>query len=651
MRRISSLTLFCLGGSFLSAALVHCVGAEPAIPDLGDGGLDATTSTDARVPDSTLSGDSRGTRDTTAPRDARSDRGEGHEDQVAPEDGQEPKDVDEDGDSSCASGIGCTPSECQTGMTVCTSTGSMCSPTGILLNGTACDAGAVCDKGKCAPCATGADCADAGSCQLATIACSTGVPVCTPGGNAGNGSSCGTNLYCSDGVCGACMSGADCVPSSNPCHTGTASCGDAGIVCTDTGNKANDGTSCGTNKVCSGGVCMACTAGASCNLDGNPCQVGTSSCTTGTLECENVSTLDSGASCGQGMVCNAAGNCIGCASGASCDGGNNMCLVGTTSCTLGTSQCTNVMPASPGNSCGAGMVCNAAGSCVACASGSCDGGNNMCLVGTLSCTSGMSQCTNVTPANPGNSCGTGMVCNAAGSCISCVETMACTAAGNTCQAGTLSCTSGTPECTNLSPVTNGMSCTGGNCCGGTCTDTTNDNAACGTSCKVCPAGSTCTNSVCNVTVGFSTEFSPCGSSVGSLAANELYAQQISLSSSITLTAFGQFGNAPTSGVQSIMALYNAGTSGPTTPVAYSGSVTILAGNNELPVSPSVAVSAGTYWIVGEYSAIASICTDNGSSNLVDLVSVSLYGSLPNPFGTPTKLQNTVDLNYYLIGTE
>jgi hypothetical protein len=50
-----------------------------------------------------------------------------------------------------------------------------------------------------------------------------------------------------------------------------------------------------------------------------------------------------------------------------------------------------------------------------------------------------------------------------------------------------------------------------------------------------------------------------------------------------------------------------------------------------------------------------ICTDNVTTNLVDLVTPNLYGFLPDPFagadgGAPRQLE-TVDINYYVIGTE
>jgi hypothetical protein len=270
----------------------------------------------------------------------------------------------------------------------------------------------------------------------------------------------------------------------------------------------------------------------------------------------------------------------------------------------------------------------------------CTPDGDVCRTGILSCSTGVATCMSTGDAADGTYCAAGICC--LGACAAC-ETPA--NAASTCSGGTCSST-----------------CNAGfTLCGNACVDSTTDSGACGPSCLVCPAGSTCVDSQCTgvvntVRYGNSTEFSPCGILAGSLAASALYGQKVTIARDIMLTAFGVFGNQPAIGVHSSMALYgNSANGAPSGPVAFTGSLPIGAGDNELPVSPPVPVTAGTYWVVGQYDAVASICTDNVTTNLVDLVTPNLYGFLPNPFaetdgGAPRQLE-TVDINYYVIGTE
>jgi hypothetical protein len=192
-------------------------------------------------------------------------------------------------------------------------------------------------------------------------------------------------------------------------------------------------------------------------------------------------------------------------------------------------------------------------------------------------------------------------------------------------------------------------------------DATTGDAAEVTECPACPAGSTCDASQCmdaatTVRYGHSSEYSPCGIIAGNLAANILYAQPLIIPAAMKLTAFGVFGNQPVAAVNGIMALYADGNGAPSAPVAFSDNTAIVAGNNALAVTPPMAVSAGSYWIAGEFDADASICSDNAATNQIDFVSVFPYGLTPNPFrdtdgGAPHQLTQTIDLNFYVIGTQ
>jgi hypothetical protein len=124
---------------------------------------------------------------------------------------------------------------------------------------------------------------------------------------------------------------------------------------------------------------------------------------------------------------------------------------------------------------------------------------------------------------------------------------------------------------------------------------------------------------------------------------------VSLTSSVTVTGLGVFGNSPTSGLHSIMALYSNVNGAPSALIASTGSTSIGAGNNVLPVSPPVLVPEGSYWIAAEYSAAASDCTDAATTNVIALTFTS-FGTLPSPFGAPETV-DSVDLNYYVVGAE
>src|SRR5438477_6579261 len=93
-----------------------------------------------------------------------------------------------------------------------------------------------------------------------------------------------------------------------------------------------------------------------------------------------------GTSCGTNQVCNTAGQCAACTAGQACTTNPNAaCLNGVTSCATGVQTCVDGMPKGPGTSCGASMVCDGSGKCVACSAGSACGGNpSVCKNGVTS---------------------------------------------------------------------------------------------------------------------------------------------------------------------------------------------------------------------------------------------------------------------------
>ena len=67
------------------------------------------------------------------------------------------------------------------------------------------------------------------------------------GGNAPDGTGCGTNQVCNTGACVTCQAGMSCTPN-NPCHTGALSCATGTPLCSDTGSNLPDGTGCGAGR-------------------------------------------------------------------------------------------------------------------------------------------------------------------------------------------------------------------------------------------------------------------------------------------------------------------------------------------------------------------------------------------------------------------
>ena len=168
------------------------------------------------------------------------------------------------------------------------------------------------------PCDGGAACDPGVACKVAAISCATGAPRCTVTGNAADGTTCGTDQVCSAGACVACKAGVACTPT-NPCRAGSTSCATGAAVCNDTGVSVANGTACGAGKVCSTGACVACASGSSCPAS-SACKTAAVDCTSGSAVCKDTGNVADGTGCGASKTC-AAGVC-GCATGlAACGGG------------------------------------------------------------------------------------------------------------------------------------------------------------------------------------------------------------------------------------------------------------------------------------------------------------------------------------------
>jgi hypothetical protein len=361
-----------------------------------------------------------------------------------------------DGPFRCEEGAPCAVPEspCLQGETTCGGATITCVKTNKpQANGTECGSNSVCLDGVCSPCSRGASCAIPDKpCRKGALECSSGKPQCEETGNAANGADCGAGMACQEGTCVACQAGAACVPT-NPCHKGTLACTAGAPTCNDTGASLPPGTACATNRVCNAaGQCVDCVASAACD-PGSSCKTGKTDCTSGAPVCVESGNATNGKDCGPNQVCSD-GRCADCSAGMSCTP-NNRCHVGTLSCSTGSAMCTDTGTNAPnGTSCGTNLYCSN-GSCTPCTPEVACSTGNPCKTGSTICSTGTSQCRETGNAPSGRDCGNGRVCNA-GSCVDCNANQPCEAAA--CKVGMTSCSTGASRCVETGNAANGRSC-------------------------------------------------------------------------------------------------------------------------------------------------------------------------------------------------
>jgi hypothetical protein len=204
-----------------------------------------------------------------------------------------------------------------------------------------------------------------------------------------------------------CTENMDCRPG-NPCHVGKAHC--AGSACEDTGSNRQVGTTCGTDKVCdASGACVACAAGASCQLENQPCKIGIVSCRTAAPVCVANGNLADGTACGVNRAC--LGGVCKSADGEACTADAEC----RESCTCGDAQCSTrycgrsclCRYAPPGGACG-GFLADGTpqpGACnKACFQGRCLTAVGQTCTRDADCGSGHCTCWN-------SRCGGGRLCS------------------------------------------------------------------------------------------------------------------------------------------------------------------------------------------------------------------------------------------------
>jgi hypothetical protein len=357
---------------------------------------------------------------------------------------------------------------------------------GNVPGGTNCGSNLVCDGfGFCGMCTQGQSCSgNPGICYDGTASCSTGMSMCVNGAPKMAGTGCGTNMVCNGGGgCVACTAGISCTGNPNPCKSGTTTCSTGSQTCIDGGNKMG-GVNCGTNMVCNGmGACIGCTAGQTCMGNPNPCKNGTSSCMTGALTCVDGGNKSAGTICGTNLVCDGAGGCVPCTAGTACTTNPSICKNGMTSCMTGMQTCVDGANKSPGTNCGTNLVCDPTGTCISCtAGGACTGNPNVCKNGVNSCSTGALTCADGSNKMGGTNCGPNMVCDGNGTCGNCTANQTCTTNPNNCYTGITSCMTGTMMCNNntAAPKAAGTNCGTNMVCNGSGT------------CVPCTAGLACT---------------------------------------------------------------------------------------------------------------------------------------------------------------
>jgi hypothetical protein len=131
---------------------------------------------------------------------------------------------------------------------------------------------------------------------------------------------------------------------------------------------------------------------------------------------------------------------------------------------------------------------------------------------------------------------------------------------------------------------------------------------------------------------------------------EMFAEQITVTSTITLTAIGAI--VTSGGSYGTYAVYTDLPGAPGTLVAQTASTLLGTGTNEIPVTSTVTLQAGTpYWIAAEYSADTSLVSLGDAANAVSNQSVEeAYG----PFASglvwgPDPSEGNYP--YYVVGTE
>ncbi len=385
----------------------------------------------------------------------------------------------------CDDGLYCTKvDECAGGQ--CVGTGDTC-------DGLKCDE----DNDTCVDCLTDADCDDgndctddacvAGTCENTpnTDPCDDGlwctkVDACTGGQCVGGGDMC-PGQYCDEDTdtCVDCLTDAECDDGNDctddACVAGTCEntnntdpCDD-GLYCTKYDECLN-GQCVGTGDTCVGqkcdednDTCVDCLTDADCD-DGNDCT--DDACVAGV--CENTNNTDP---CDDGLFCTKYDECLN----GQCSGSGETCPPGEY-CDEDTDTCVD---------CLTDADCDDGNDCTddACIAGVCENTNNTdpCDDG-LFCTK-YDECLNGQCSGSGDTCPPGQICvEDDDTCVDCLTDADCDdgndCTDDTCAAGVCENTNNTDPCDDGLYCTEGETCGGGICSGGTPRDCSASDGPC-----------------------------------------------------------------------------------------------------------------------------------------------------------------------------
>ncbi|MFT3712203.1 MAG: hypothetical protein QM817_31550 [Archangium sp.] len=297
-------------------------------------------------------------------------------------------------------------------------------------------------------------------------------------------------------------------------------------------------------------------------------------------------------------------------------------------------------PANCAGCCTSGGFCQAGDNTAACGSG-----GNLCQAcsGGRACSNGL--CVTPPSCSPANCAG---CCNSGGTCLSGTTNASCGFGGDAC----VSCGSGETCTTNQCVST---TCSAANCAGccsasGTCmTGTTL--AACGingATCNVCSGTQTCSTGQCTggggmVRYGNSGTFSSANTHQGPY----LLGHTITVPATFTLTHFGINLSSAPSGATARYALYTNSAGAPGTLVASTATVTSTAGRTEIPATAQTTVTAGTYWLMSNFSTDTSVFHGTNTATTA-YRSLTITTALPTTFGTATTYSGT-EINAWVVG--
>ena len=294
--------------------------------------------------------------------------------------------------------------------------------------------------------------------QCTSDVCAAGAPSNPP---TQSGSACNQNggTTCNGGgQCVQCVTASTCPGMDTQCQTRTCKAGACGFSFTASGTPTSAQTAgdCKQNECNGSGAIVANTHNADVPVDGNLCT--SDVCTQGIPSNPPV---QAGSSCGAGLVCNAMGTCLGCNTGADCPGSDTECQTRTcTSNTCGvsfTAAGTPTAAQTPGDC--KQNECNGAGAIVA-NTHNADVPNDTFQCTTDTCVQGVPT---FTPVASGAACNqnNGTRCDAIGDCVQCNTASDCPGSDTDCHIRT--CTAGACGVFNTAAGNPTTTQTTGNC--------------------------------------------------------------------------------------------------------------------------------------------------------------------------------------------